>query len=89
MESSLAAFEPSQEDIFVTISTGEYQRLIFASPQELNEEEQAKYRLFLNILDGEGLRLPEEYLTDEKHAYRFLQGLRFQHKAAYDAIIQH
>jgi hypothetical protein len=35
----MMAYEPKDEDIFLSIPSGDYQRLIFAVPHELRERE--------------------------------------------------
>ncbi len=68
----ISDFIPEEDDIFVTISTGERQRLIFGAPLELTEKEEKLYTGFRSNIEGEGLIIPAEYVTEERHAYRFL-----------------
>mgnify|MGYP006178617761 CR=1 FL=1 len=70
------------------ISTGDYQRLIWAEPQELREREVDYYAKFMEYITENKLEpLPEYFTGAHRHAYRYLQGSHWDNAAGYQAII--
>ena len=77
VESSIAAvdnassYEPSLEDTFFIIPSGDYQRLIFTGVS-LREREDTHLNDFRNFLKIKNLTLPEGYDDDSRTVLRFL-----------------
>ena len=81
-------FEPTLDDIFVVIPSGDYQRLLFEG-MELREREETHLNDFRNFLKVKGLEIPAMYDDSNRLALRFLQGLKWDYQKTYDAIIEH
>jgi hypothetical protein len=81
---------PTLQDTFITIQTGDYQRLIWSEPMELREREEEAMEKFMEYIKENNLEpLPEFYTTYERHAFRFLQGCKWNPELAYNEIFQH
>ena len=73
MNDAVRAFEPSLEDIFFIIPSGDYQRLLFQG-QDLREREETHLADFRNFLKVKNLTLPPGYDDENLLVLRFLQG---------------
>ena len=68
-------YEPSNENMFITIASGDYQRLIFSEPLELRSREEENWESFEDYIADNGLDpIPEYYKSHERIGLRFLQG---------------
>ena len=63
--------EPSLEDMFFIIPSGDYQRLIFQG-LDLREREETHLNDFRNFLKVKNLSLPEGYDDENRLVLRFL-----------------
>lgn len=88
MNDAVRAFEPSLEDIFFIIPSGDYQRLLFQG-QDLREREETHLADFRNFLKVKNLTLPPGYDDENLLVLRFLQGLKWDYQKTYDEITQH
>lgn len=83
------AYEPSLEDIFFVIPSGDYQRLIFSGGQPLREREETHIADFKKFLESKNLELPAGYDDESRNVLRFLQALKWDYQKSYDAILEH
>ena len=81
-------FEPSLDDTFFIIPTGDYQRLLFQGC-DLREREETHLTDFRNFLTVKNLVLPEGYDDENRMVLRFLQGLKWDYQKTYDEILEH
>ena len=58
-------YEPSQLDLFISIPSGEYQRLIWAEPNELREKEEDAWEDFMEYIKENNLEALPEFYTNE------------------------
>ena len=69
----MLAVDHSDEDIFNRDhKKGTFQRLIYAAPQELDEDEQAQAQEFIEFTTSLNLSIPEEYWTNDRLLMRLL-----------------
>jgi hypothetical protein len=71
MDDDTRNYEPTLEDIFVVIPSGDYQRLLFQG-HELREREETHLSDFRNFLKVKGLEIPPEYDDANRVLLRFL-----------------
>ena len=83
-----SSYEPTLEDTFFIIPSGDYQRLIFTH-MELREREETHLNDFRNFLKVKGLTLPAGYDDESRTVLRFLQGLKWNYQQSYDEILEH
>ncbi len=81
-------YDPTLEDIFFIIPSGDYQRLLFQG-LDLREREETHMSDFRNFLQVKNLTLPEGYDDDGRLVLRFLQGLKWDYQKTYDEILEH
>lgn len=43
-------YVPTERDLFITIRSGDYQRLIWGEPMELREREEVKWQEFMDYI---------------------------------------
>lgn len=60
MDNDTREYEPTLEDMFIVIPSGDYQRLLFQG-QTLREREETHLQDFRNYLKVKGLSIPAEY----------------------------
>lgn len=83
-------YEPDTTDTFITVKSGEYQRLIWSEPLELREREEDFWEQFMEFIQENSLQdLPTYYTSKERIGLRFLQGTGWKNQVAYDEIIAH
>jgi hypothetical protein len=82
------AYEPTLEDQFFIIPSGDYQRLIF-SELSLREREETHLNDFRNFLKAKDLTLPAGYDDETRNVLRFLQGLKWDYQRTYDEVCEH
>ena len=73
------SYEPSLEDQFIIIPSGDYQRLIFNN-LPLREREETHLNDFRNFLKVKNLTLPAGYDDESRTVLRFLQGLKWNYQ---------
>ena len=88
MNEEVKEHEPSLEDIFFIIPTGDYQRLLFQG-LDLREREETHLQDFRSFLTVKGMTLPSGYDDEDRHVLRFLQGLKWDYQKTYDEILEH
>ena len=77
-------YEPTQKDLFISIPSGEYQRLIWAEPNELRTKEEDHWDGFEDYIKENNLDpLPEGFTGSDRLGFRFLQGCLWNNEAAY------
>jgi hypothetical protein len=84
---AVKAYEPTLEDTFFIIPSGDYQRLIFSGMQ-LRDREETHLNDFRGYLTTNNLQIPEGYDNASMLILRFLQKMHWDYKKAYDAIIE-
>ena len=68
-------FTPGDDDKYIKIKSGDFQRLIFGEPRNLVARENEHRRKFDQwIKDNKKAAIPEDYLNKERLWLRFLQG---------------
>ena len=66
-------YGPLPEEVFLTIPGGEYQRLIWAEPQELREKEEDHWDNFQDYIKNNNLdAVPEFYSSNLRMGFRLL-----------------
>ena len=86
----LLEYEPCLADMFVTIKSGDYQRLIWSEPQDLRSREEDAWDSFQDYISDNSLaELPKYYSDYERIGLRFLQGCKWKNEAAYKEIFEH
>ena len=88
MNDTVRAFEPTLDDVFIILPSGDYQRMLFAG-HELREREQTHMNDFREWLKARELTLPDGYDDANMVVLRFLQGLKWDYQAAYNEITAH
>jgi len=88
LNDKVRAYEPTLEDTFFMIPSGDYQRLIFTG-QTLREREETHLNDFRGYLTTNSLKIPDGYDDDSRLMLRVLQKMHWDYKKAYDAIIEH
>ena len=88
MNEAVKAFEPTLEEIFIVMPSGEYQRMLFFG-HELREKEQKHIDDFREWLKERTLTLPDGYDDENMLVLRFLQGLKWDYQKTYDEIVEH
>lgn len=82
-------YDPSVQDLFITIKNGDYQRLVWGDEIDLREREEDHWEKFEEYIAEKGLDpLPEYYTTSERIGFRFLQGCGWNYEAAYNGILE-
>ena len=81
-------YEPTEEELFITVSNGDYQRVIF-NGRPLREKEQRELENFRQWLKDNNLELPPGYDDENRFSLRFLQCLKWNYQATYDEIYRH
>ena len=71
-------YEPTLEDQFFIIPSGDYQRILFQG-LDLREREETHLNDFRSFLQVKGLTLPEGYDDENRLVLRFLQGLKWDY----------
>lgn len=84
----IEAFESTVNEEFMTIKTGEYQRLIFQNV-ELREKEEEQLEQFRQYCKDNNITIPEGYDDDKRFVLRVLQGKKWKHDITAQAIIAH
>lgn len=80
----MRVYEPCDQDIFISIKSGDYQRLIWGGKMQLRGREVDHQQKFMEfIAKSKKEQLPEVYLTEDRLAMRFLQGCFWKHENAY------
>lgn len=88
MDDDTRNYEPTLEDIFIVIPSGDYQRLLFQG-HTLREREETHLADFRNFLKVKGLTIPPEYDDANRVVLRFLQGLKWDYQKTHDEIHEH
>ena len=88
MNEEVKEHEPSLEDTFFIIASGDYQRLIFQG-LDLREREETHLNDFRNFLKVKNFSLPDGYDDENRLVLRFLQGLKWDYQKTYDEILEH
>ena len=57
-------YEPTDLDLFISVPSGDYQRLIWAEPNELREREIQKWQEFMDFIKENNLEALPEFYTD-------------------------
>ena len=78
MNDEVRSFEPTLDDVFVILPSGDYQRQLFQG-QELREREETHMTDFRNWLKDRSLELPPGYDDANRAVLRFLQGLKWDY----------
>eukprot|EP00347_Sterkiella_histriomuscorum_P002775 403366847 len=73
-------YQPTNQDIFITTSKGETQRLIFAKPQQLKENEEKELQGLRDYIRSRGNQMPPGFDDDQRLILRFLQGMKFHYE---------
>jgi hypothetical protein len=80
-------YEPTLEDTFFIIPSGDYQRLIFFN-MELREKEQNHLKDFDDFLKQKSLSIPEGFENEQKMTLRFLQKKHWDYQKTHEAILE-
>lgn len=88
MDEETLNYEPTLEDIFIVIPSGDYQRLLFQG-HTLREREETHLADFRNFLKAKDLSIPPEYDDANRVVLRFLQGLKWDYQKTHDEIHEH
>ena len=88
MNQSVHDFEPKEADALFTVSSGDYQRLLFRG-QMLRDRESTHLEGFRNFLISNDLKLPYGYDDENLDCLRFLQCLKWDYSKTYDEIVSH
>ena len=88
MNDAVREYEPTLEDQFFIIPSGDYQRILFQG-LELREREETHLNDFRTFLQVKNLTLPEGYDDENRMVLRFLQGLKWDYQKTYDEIVEH
>lgn len=60
-------YEPTQQDLFISIPSGEYQRLIWSEPNELRTKEEDHWDSFTEYIEKNNLeKLPESFTGSDR-----------------------
>jgi hypothetical protein len=78
MDDDTRNYEPTLDDTFIVLPSGDYQRLLFQG-QTLREREETHLNDFRNYLKVKGLTIPEQYDDSNRICLRFLQGLKWDY----------
>ena len=81
-------YEPTLEDQFFIIPSGDYQRILFQG-LDLREREETHINDFRSFLQVKSLELPPGYDDENRLVLRFLQGLKWDYQKTYDEIVEH
>lgn len=84
----IEAFESSVNEEFLTIKTGEYQRLIFEGV-ELREKEEEHLEKFRDYCKENNITIPAGYDDEKRFVLRVLQGKKWKYDVAANEIISH
>lgn len=87
MNEETKKYEPTLEDLFFVIPSGDYQRLVFTN-HELRERETKHTEDFRKFLGEKNLSLPAGYDDDKRLMLRFLQKMKWDYQKSYDAIME-
>ena len=71
MNDDVKDYEPTLDDIFFIIPSGDYQRILFQG-QDLREREETHLQDFRKFLEVKGYTLPEGYDDENLLVLRFL-----------------
>ena len=86
----MLSVQHSDIDLFIRdAKKGTKQRLIYAAPQELEEEEETPVEHFIEWLNQLNYQLPDEYWTEDRLLMRLLAAEKFDHAKALHHIIEH
>jgi hypothetical protein len=86
MNEQVKSYEPTLEDTFFVLPTGDYQRLIFFN-MELRDKEQNHLNDFDNFLKTKGLEIPANFDNEHRLVLRFLQKMHWDYQKAHDGIV--
>ena len=84
----VSAFEQSVNEEFLTIKTGEYQRLIFQDV-ELREREEEELEKFRDYCKENSIEIPVGYDDEKRHVLRVLQGKKWKYDVTAKEILSH
>ena len=81
-------FEPSVNEEFLTLKSGEYQRLIFMNV-DLRDKEEDHLDNFRSYCKEKGIFIPEGYDDESRFVLRVLQGKNWKYDVAANEILSH
>ena len=84
----ISSFESSVNEEFLTIKTGDYQRLIFETV-DLREAEEEKLDAFREYCKENNITIPEGYDDEKRFLLRVLQGKKWKNEVAAAEIKAH
>ena len=84
----MKSHEPSLEEQFITLPSGEYQRLIFHN-QELREKEETHLEQFKDYCEENNIVIPEGYDDQNKYMLRILWKKNWKYDVAAKEILEH
>lgn len=87
MNETVQKYEPTLDDTFFIIPSGDYQRLIFTG-MKLRDREETHLNDFRNYLKTNNLEIPAGYDDESMLILRFLQKLHWDYKKAHAAIME-
>jgi hypothetical protein len=87
MNETIQKYEPTLDDTFFIIPSGDYQRLIFTG-MKLRDREETHLNDFRNYLKTNNLEIPAGYDDESMLILRFLQKLHWDYKKAHAAIME-
>ena len=81
LNEEISSFESSVNEEFLTIKTGDYQRLIFETV-DLREAEEEKLDAFREYCKENDVTIPEGYDDEKRFLLRVLQGKKWKNEVA-------
>ena len=88
MNQAVKEYEPTLEDEYFILQSGDYQRLLFQG-LILRQREEDHINDFRSFLQVKNLTLPAGYDDENRLVLRFLQGLKWDYQKTYDEIVEH
>lgn len=88
LNEEIESFDSSVNEEFLTIKTGEYQRLIFQNV-DLREREEEQLEKFRQYCKENKIIIPQGYDDDKRFLLRVLQGKKWKYDVASAEILSH
>ena len=82
-------FESTIKEQFITLDSGQYQRMIFGGDTELRDQEEEKLEEFREYCKSKGITIPEGYDDESRFVLRVLQGKKWNLEVTANEIITH
>ena len=82
------AYESTVKEEFLTLKTGEYQRMIFENV-DLREREEEQLDKFRDFCKENEITIPEGYDDEKRHLLRVLQGKKWKFDVTAGEILSH